>query len=35
LGDLVADTYVIDVQSLKQKLDVDATLAAMRGGAPA
>jgi uncharacterized RDD family membrane protein YckC len=30
LGDLVADTYVIDVAAWKQKLDVDATLADMR-----
>ena len=34
LGDLVADTYVIDVTSLREKLDVDATLAAMRSAPP-
>ncbi|HET9230882.1 MAG TPA: RDD family protein [Vitreimonas sp.] len=35
LGDLVADTYVIDVSTLKQRIDVDATISATRGGAPA
>lgn len=32
IGDLVAGTYVLSADTLRQMSDVDATLAAMRGG---